>query len=128
MNIRDIILPREKTKNLRWFDVIIITLILFGKFIVISTQMYLATLKPAVEAAATAVTEAATEVAETTTDVATEGAAYSSNLRYQATMLAIVFIYLFIRNFVIIKDGKVVDRVIGAVPQQALEEKLDAQL
>jgi len=99
MNIRDIILPREKTKNLRWFDVIIITLILFGKFIVISTQMYLATLKPAVEAAATAVTEAATEVAETTTDVATEGAAYSSNLRYQATMLAIVFIYLFIRNF-----------------------------
>ena len=99
MNIRDIILPREKTKNLRWFDVVIITLILFGKFIVISTQMYLATLKPAVEAAATAVTEAATEVAETTTDVATEGAAYSSNLRYQATMLAIVFIYLFIRNF-----------------------------
>ena len=33
-----------------------------------------------------------------------------------------------IPNFVIIKDGKVVDRVIGAVPQQALEEKLDAQL
>ena len=56
MNIRDIILPREKTKNLRWFDVVIITLILFGKFIVISTQMYLDTLKPAVEAAATAVT------------------------------------------------------------------------
>ena len=33
-----------------------------------------------------------------------------------------------IPNFVIIKDGKVVDRVIGAVPQKALEEKLDAQL
>ena len=38
MNIRDIILPREKTKNLRWFDVIIITLILFGKFIVRCTS------------------------------------------------------------------------------------------
>lgn len=99
MNIRDIILPREKTKNLRWFDVIIITLILFGKFIVISTQMYLDTLKPAVEAAATAVTEAATEVAEATTEVSSEGAAYSSNLSFQAKMLAIVFIYLFIRNF-----------------------------
>ena len=83
MNIRDIILPREKTKNLRWFDVVIITLILFGKFIVIST----------------AVTEVATEVAEATTEVSSEGAAYSSNLSFQAKMLAIVFIYLFIRNF-----------------------------
>lgn len=42
--------------------------------------------------------------------------------------LAQMFQVMSIPNFVIIKDGKVVDRVIDAVPQQALEEKLDAQL
>ena len=42
--------------------------------------------------------------------------------------LAQKFQVMSIPNFVIIKDGKVVDRVIGAVPQKALEEKLDAQL
>ena len=42
--------------------------------------------------------------------------------------LAQMFQVMSIPNFVIITDGKVVDRVIGAVPQQALEEKLDAQL
>lgn len=42
--------------------------------------------------------------------------------------LAQMFQVMSIPNFVIIKDGKVVDHVIGAVPQQALEEKLDAQL
>lgn len=42
--------------------------------------------------------------------------------------LAQMFQVMSIPNFVIIKDGKVVDRVIGAVPQQALEEKLDTQL
>lgn len=42
--------------------------------------------------------------------------------------LAQMFQVMSIPNFVIIKDGKVVDRVIGAVPQRALEEKLDAQL
>ena len=42
--------------------------------------------------------------------------------------LAQMFQVMSIPNFIIIKDGKVVDRVIGAVPQQALEEKLDAQL
>ena len=42
--------------------------------------------------------------------------------------LAQMFQVMSIPNFVIIKDGKDVDRVIGAVPQQALEEKLDAQL
>ncbi len=42
--------------------------------------------------------------------------------------LAQKFQVMSIPNFVIIKGGKVVDRVIGAVPQKALEEKLDAQL
>lgn len=42
--------------------------------------------------------------------------------------LAQMFQVMSIPNFVIIKDGKVVDRVIGAVPQKTLEEKLDAQL
>jgi len=42
--------------------------------------------------------------------------------------LAQMFQVMSIPNFVIIKDGKVVDRVIGAVPQQALEEKGGAQL
>ena len=42
--------------------------------------------------------------------------------------LAQMFQVMSIPNFVIIKDVKVVDRVIGAVPQKALEEKLDAQL
>lgn len=42
--------------------------------------------------------------------------------------LAQKFQVMSIPNFVIIKGGKVVDRVIGAVSQKALEEKLDAQL
>ena len=42
--------------------------------------------------------------------------------------LAQMFQVMSIPNMVIIKDGQVVDRVIGAVPQKELEAKLDAQL
>lgn len=42
--------------------------------------------------------------------------------------LAQMFQVMSIPNMVIIKDGQVVDRIIGAVPQKELEAKLDAQL
>ena len=36
--------PEQPLKDLRWFDIGIVTLIMFGQFIVRSTQMYLASL------------------------------------------------------------------------------------
>jgi len=42
--------------------------------------------------------------------------------------LAQMFQVMSIPNMVIIKDGQVVDRIVGAVPQKELEAKLDAQL
>ena len=36
--------PEQPLKELRWFDIGIVTLIMFGQFIVRSTQMYLASL------------------------------------------------------------------------------------
>ena len=38
--------PDQPLKELRWFDIGIVTLIMFGQFIVRSTQMYLASLSP----------------------------------------------------------------------------------
>ena len=38
--------PEQPLKELRWFDIGIVTLIMFGQFIVRSTQMYLASLSP----------------------------------------------------------------------------------
>ncbi|KEO44985.1 CPBP family intramembrane metalloprotease [Streptococcus sp. 16.1] len=81
--------PEQSLKELRWFDIAIVTLIMFGQFIVRSTQMYLASLTPSLS----------TAVSETATNTASEGAAYSSNFTLQIILLALAIIYLWIRHF-----------------------------
>lgn len=81
--------PEQPLKELRWFDIGIVTLIMFGQFIVRSTQMYLASLSPSLS----------TAVSETATNTASEGAAYSSNFTLQIILLALAIIYLWIRHF-----------------------------
>ena len=62
--------PEQPLKNLWWFDIGIITLIMFGQFIVRSPQMYIASLSPTIY----------TTISETATNTASEGVAYSSQL------------------------------------------------
>ena len=81
--------PEQPLKELRWFDIGIITLIMFGQFIVRSTQMYMASLSP----------NLSTAISETSTNTSSEGAAYSSNFTLQIILLAIAIIYLWIRHF-----------------------------
>ena len=81
--------PEQSLKNLRWFDIGIVTLIMFGQFIVRSTEIYLASLAPSVS----------TAISETSTNTASEGAGYSSNFTLQIILLALAIIYLWIRHF-----------------------------
>ena len=81
--------PEQPLKNLRWFDIGMVTLIMFGQFIVRSTEMYLASLSPSVS----------TAISETSTNTASEGAGYSSNFTLQIILLALAIIYLWIRHF-----------------------------
>lgn len=81
--------PEQPLKNLRWFDISMVTLIMFGQFIVRSTEMYLASLSPSVS----------TAISETSTNTASEGAGYSSNFTLQIILLALAIIYLWIRHF-----------------------------
>ena len=109
MSIRQFIFPKEKTKNLRFYDVIIISLILFGEFIIRSNQLFLDSLNAVKSAMFYAFplspillsqnTESITETVAETVDTATEGVAYSSNLQFQFFMLLLVFLYLIVRNF-----------------------------
>ncbi len=81
--------PEQPLKNLRWFDISMVTLIMFGQFIVRSTEMYLASLSPSVS----------TAISETSTNTASEGAGYSSNFTLQIILLTLAIIYLWIRHF-----------------------------
>lgn len=89
MSLLKKIRPKQPLKNLRWFDIGIVTLIMFGQFIVRSTEIYLASLAPTV----------ATTVTETSTNTASEGAGYSSNFTLQIVLLTLAIIYLWIRHF-----------------------------
>ena len=60
--------PEQPLKNLWWFDIGIITLIMFGQFIVRSPQMYMASLSPTIY----------TTISETETNTASEGVAFST--------------------------------------------------
>ena len=75
--------PEQPLKNLWWFDIGIITLIMFGQFIVRSPQMYMASLSPTIY----------TTISETETNTASEGVAYSSQLTGYSP------IYLWIGHF-----------------------------
>ena len=81
--------PSKPLKELRWFDIAVITLLMFGQFIYRSTELYLASFAPAASTGAT----------ETVTNTATEGAAFSSNFNFQLLMLVLTILYLLFRSF-----------------------------
>nr|WP_282188741.1 CPBP family intramembrane glutamic endopeptidase [Streptococcus anginosus] len=76
-------------KYLKWFDIVIVTALLFGQFIYRSTELYLASLSPSTTAAVT----------DTASKTASDGVAYSSNLELQILMLALTIAYLILRRF-----------------------------
>lgn len=45
MNFLEKIRPKEKLKYLRWFDILIVTCIMFGIFIITSTQIFIGLLQ-----------------------------------------------------------------------------------
>ena len=90
MNVLTKIRPKEPLKTLKWFDILIVTIIMFGEFIIRSTQQFLQSLQP--------VTEVAQQYTETTTSYS-DGAADSSNFTLQVILLAIALLYLVIRHY-----------------------------
>ena len=90
MTVLTKIRPKKPLKNLKWFDILIVTIIMFGEFIIRSTQQFLQSLQP--------VTEVAPQYTETTTSYS-DGAAYSSNFTLQLILLAIALLYLVIRHY-----------------------------
>ena len=81
--------PKQPLKELKWFDIGIVTAILFGQFII--------RLDPAVLASFQPVTQ--TAVATSSSNTASEGAAYSSNMTLQLILLALALLYLLLRRF-----------------------------
>ena len=78
--------PSKSLSPLKWFDILIVTVLMFGEFVIRSTQQFMESLSPSI----------VTSVAETTTNVASDGAAYSSNFTFQFIMLGITLLYLLI--------------------------------
>ena len=66
MNILKFIRPEKPLKELKWYDIAILTAIMFGQFIVWSTELFLANLQP--------VSQTVTTATETATNTATDGA------------------------------------------------------
>ena len=64
--------PAKPWKYLKWFDILIVTVLMFGEFVICSTQQFMESISPST----------VTSVAETTTNVASDGAAYSSNFTF----------------------------------------------
>ena len=89
MNLLVKIRLSQPLKYLKWFDIVIVTALLFGQFIYRSTELYLASLSPSTTAAVT----------DTASKTARDGAAYSSNLELQLLMLALTIAYLILRRF-----------------------------
>lgn len=91
MKILKLIRPEKPLKELNWFDIAIVTAIMFGQFIVWSTEHFLTSLQP--------VAQTVTAATETATNTARDGAAYSSNFTLQIILLALALTYLLLRNF-----------------------------
>lgn len=89
MNLLARICPTQPLKYLKWFDIVIVTVLLFGRFIYHSTELYLASLSPSTT----------TAVADATSKTANDGAAYFNNLELQLLMLALTIAYLILRRF-----------------------------
>ena len=81
--------PSKSLSPLKWFDIFIVTVLMFGEFIIRPTQQFMASLSPSTF----------TNFAETRTNVASDGAAYSNNFNFQLLMLGISLISLLIRNY-----------------------------
>ena len=78
--------PAKPWKYLKWFEILIVTVLMFGEFVIRSTQEFMESLSPST----------VTSVAKTTTNVASDGVAYSSNFTFQLMMLGITLLYLLI--------------------------------
>ena len=78
--------PAKPWKYLKWFDILIVTVLMFGEFVIRSTQQFMESLSPST----------VTSVAETTTNVASDGEGYSSNFTFQFIMFGITLLYLLI--------------------------------
>ena len=91
MKILKLIRPEKPLEELKWYDISIVTVIMFGQFIVWSTQAFIASFQP--------VAQTVTATTEATTNTATDGAAYSSNFTLQIILLALALGYLILRNF-----------------------------
>ena len=53
MTVLTKIRPKEPLKTLKWYDILIVTIIMFGEFIIRSTQQFLQSLQPVTEFYAT---------------------------------------------------------------------------
>ena len=84
LNLLARICPTQPLKYLKWFDIVIVTVLLFGRFIYRSTELYLASLSPSTT----------TAVADATSKTANDGAAYFNNLELQLLMLALTIAHL----------------------------------
>ena len=81
--------PSKSLSPLKWFDIFIVTVLMFGEFLIRPTQQFMASLSPST----------LTNFTEISINVASDGAAYSSNFTFQLMMLGITFLYLLIRNY-----------------------------
>ena len=90
MNILEKIRNKEKLEYLRWFDILIVTGIMFGIFIITSTQIFIGLLQSDPQA----IQDSAESM-----DIASDGAAYTGNFTLQSILLIIALLYLLIRNF-----------------------------
>ena len=89
MKILQSIHPTKPLRYLRWFDILIITVLMFGLFIIRSTELFLASMFPT--GLSTTMDRASNTVGE--------GAAYSSNFTLQVIFLTLALLYLLIRNY-----------------------------
>ena len=89
MNILKKIHPSKPLKYLRWFDIVIITIIMFGQFIIRSTELFLANTFPT----------GASSTVGTVRQATSEGATYFSNFTLQTILLTVTLLYLLIRNY-----------------------------
>ena len=85
MKILQSIHPTKPLRYLRWFDILIITVLMFGLFIIRSTELFLASMFP-------------TDLSSAS-DTVGEGAAYLSNFTLQVILLTLALLYLLIRNY-----------------------------
>ena len=89
MKILKSIHPTKPLRYLRWFDILIITVLMFGQFIIRSTELFLASMFP---------TDLSTTM-DTVSNTVGEGVGFSSNFTLQVILLTLTFLYLLIRNY-----------------------------